>query len=90
LGAELKEGLSNPLAQVIERINLLGHTHSVCEAEFAALAEFNGFDATTFSFADLRAKPCQPLTSARCRRITAMGPGFWQILPARNPSAAWP
>jgi hypothetical protein len=39
---------------VIERINLLGHTHSVCEAEFAALAEFNGFDATTFSFADLR------------------------------------
>jgi hypothetical protein len=51
---ELKEGLSKPLAQVIERINLLGHTHSVCEAEFAALAEFNGFDATTFSFADLR------------------------------------
>jgi HEPN/Toprim N-terminal domain 1 len=51
---ELKEGLSKPLAQVIERINLLGHTHSVCEAEFAALAEFNGFDATTFSFSDLR------------------------------------
>jgi hypothetical protein len=51
---ELKEGLSKPLAQVIERINLFGHTHSVCEAEFAALAEFNGFDATTFSFADLR------------------------------------
>ena len=42
------------LAPVIERINLLCHTHSVCEAEFAALAEFNGFDATTFSFADLR------------------------------------
>jgi len=39
---------------VIDRINLLGHTHSVCEAEFAALAKFNGFDATTFSFADLR------------------------------------
>ncbi len=51
---ELKEGLSKPLAMVIDRINLLGHTHSVCEAEFAALAEFNGFDATTFSFADLR------------------------------------
>ena len=51
---ELKEGLSKPLAQVIDRINLLGHTHSVCEAEFAALAEFSGFDATTFSFSDLR------------------------------------
>lgn len=51
---ELKEGLSKPLALVIDRINLLGHTHSVCEAEFASLAEFNGFDATTFSFADLR------------------------------------
>ena len=51
---ELKEGLSKPLALVIDRINLLGHTHSVCEAELAALAEFNGFDATTFSFADLR------------------------------------
>ena len=46
--------MSKPLALVIDRINLLGHTHSVCEAEFAALAEFNGFDATTFSFADLR------------------------------------
>lgn len=51
---ELKEGLSKPLAQVIDRINLLGHTPAVCEAEFEALAEFNGFDATTFSFSDLR------------------------------------
>ena len=51
---ELKDGLSKPLALVIDRINLLGHTPSVCEAEFAALAEFNGFDPTTFSFAKLR------------------------------------
>jgi hypothetical protein len=35
---ELKDGLSKPLWQVIDRINLLGHTRAVCEHEFASLA----------------------------------------------------
>jgi hypothetical protein len=51
---EMKDGLSKPLAKVIDRINLLGHTRAVCEKEFAALAEFNGFDAASFTFDDLR------------------------------------
>ncbi|WP_166308783.1 HEPN/Toprim-associated domain-containing protein [Bradyrhizobium sp. 2S1] len=51
---EMKDGLSKPLAQVIDRINLLGHTRVVCEKEFAALAEFSGFDAASFTFDDLR------------------------------------
>src|SRR4051812_8878372 len=46
---ELKDGLSKPLSQVIDRITLLGHTRAVCEKEFAALAEFNGFDAASFT-----------------------------------------
>ncbi|MEY9148930.1 HEPN/Toprim-associated domain-containing protein [Bradyrhizobium elkanii] len=51
---EMKDGLSKPLSQVIDRITLLGHTRAVCEKEFAALAEFNGFDAASFTFDDLR------------------------------------
>jgi hypothetical protein len=51
---ELKDGLSKPLAQVIDRINLLGHTRALCEREFAYLAEFNGFDPESFTFGDLR------------------------------------
>jgi hypothetical protein len=50
---ELKDGLSKPLSQVIERINLLGHTRAVCGREFAALAEWNGFDPNSFSFDEL-------------------------------------
>src|SRR6266516_7864374 len=41
---EMKDGLSKPLAQVVDRINLLGHTAAVCEKEFASLAVFNEFD----------------------------------------------
>lgn len=51
---EIKDGLSKPLGKVIDRINLLGHTPAVCEKEFAALAEFNGFDAASFTFDNLR------------------------------------
>jgi hypothetical protein len=51
---EMQEGLSKPLSQVIDRINLLGHTTAVCEREFSTLASFNGFDPNSFSFSDLR------------------------------------
>lgn len=51
---EMKEGLSKPLSQVIDRINLLGHTDAVCEREFASLSLLNGFDSKKFSFSDLR------------------------------------
>lgn len=52
---EMKEGLSKPLAQVIDRINLLGHTEATCQREFSSLACFNGFNPDSFSFSDLRA-----------------------------------
>jgi hypothetical protein len=51
---EMKEGLSKPLKEVIDRINLLGHTARICTNEFAALAKFNGFDSKSFSFHQLR------------------------------------
>ncbi len=47
---EMKEGLSKPLVQVVDRINLLGHTAAVCEKEFASLAGFNEFDVAAFPF----------------------------------------
>ncbi|HET6161501.1 MAG TPA: HEPN/Toprim-associated domain-containing protein [Dongiaceae bacterium] len=51
---EHKEGLSKPLAEVIDRINLLGHTPLVCEEEFRWLADLNDFDAAVFKFSDLQ------------------------------------
>lgn len=51
---ELKKGLSKPLVQVIDRINLLGHTFSQCEQEFKYLAAQNQFDSTRFTFSQLR------------------------------------
>jgi HEPN/Toprim N-terminal domain 1 len=60
---EMQEGLSKPLSQVIDRINLLGHTTAVCEREFSTLASFNGFDPNSFSFSDLRTR--LPLSTCR-------------------------
>ena len=51
---EMKDGLSKPLTQVIDRINLLGHTAAVCEKEFASLATFNEFDVEAFPFRSLQ------------------------------------
>ncbi|MPZ40150.1 MAG: hypothetical protein GEU95_19260 [Rhizobiales bacterium] len=51
---EYKEGLSKPLLQVIDRINLLGHTPAVCEKEYDYLARLNGFDPDAFRFTDLQ------------------------------------
>jgi hypothetical protein len=88
--SEVKEGLSKPFALVIDRINLLGNTHSVCEAEFAALAEFNGFDATTFFVCGF----APGFVSYRCRltisELRRRRRGFRQVLPARDSSPAWP
>jgi hypothetical protein len=50
----LKEGMSKPLYQVIDRISLLGHTYNQCEQEFAFLADLNGFDNNRFHFEQLR------------------------------------
>lgn len=51
---EFKEGLSKPLDQVIDRLNLLGHTYAQCEKEFAFFAVLNRFDSDRFTFEHLR------------------------------------
>jgi hypothetical protein len=48
-----KEGMSKPLGQVIERINLLGHTLAYSRQEFEALSRFNSFDLDQFNFDQL-------------------------------------
>ena len=50
LKAEYQEGLSKPLLQVVERINLLGHTLRYARREFHYLSLLNGFDEANFSF----------------------------------------
>jgi hypothetical protein len=52
--AEYKDGLSKPLCEVIDRIELLGHTLAVCEKEFNYLSKLNDFDARRFCFDQLR------------------------------------
>ncbi|WGJ14700.1 HEPN/Toprim-associated domain-containing protein [Methylocapsa sp. D3K7] len=54
LFAELKDGMSKPLAEVIDRIELLGHTLQHCEREFKYLSEFNSFDDQRFTFEELK------------------------------------
>jgi hypothetical protein len=48
-----KEGMSKPLGQVVERINLLGHTLPYARQEFEALSRFNSFDLDQFNFDQL-------------------------------------
>ncbi|MBM3563942.1 MAG: hypothetical protein FJX48_12555 [Alphaproteobacteria bacterium] len=53
LVAEYKDGMSKRLADVIDRINLLGHTPAYARREFDYLSQLNGFETKTFSFDDL-------------------------------------
>jgi hypothetical protein len=49
-----KEGLSKPLVEVKDRIELLGHTIAHCRKEFMYLAGLNDFDSDVFEFDALR------------------------------------
>ena len=53
LFTEYKEGMSKPLGQVVDRIELLGHTLHQCKQEFKLLSEFNDFDESRFTFEEL-------------------------------------
>jgi hypothetical protein len=50
---EYKIGLSKPLSQVLERVNLLGHTLTYARREFEYLSLLNNFDKTKFTFDQL-------------------------------------
>lgn len=50
---EYKDGLSKPLWQAIERINLLGHTATYSAAEFEFLSFLHQFDKEKFRFEHL-------------------------------------
>lgn len=50
---QYKEGLSKPLHEVIDRLELLGHTVTYCKSEFLYLSRLNRFDITKFSFEQL-------------------------------------
>jgi HEPN/Toprim N-terminal domain 1 len=53
LVTENKDGLSKPLSQVIERINLLGYTMKYARREFEFLSHLSDFDTEKFSFEEL-------------------------------------
>lgn len=67
LFAELKSGMSKPLGQVVDRIELLGHTLEHCEQEFDYLSDLNGFDNDIFTFEELK----QALFSVDVNAISA-------------------
>ena len=49
----MKDGLSKPLHQVMERIDLLGYTMNYAQREFERLLESSDFDTAKFSFGQL-------------------------------------
>jgi hypothetical protein len=51
---EYKEGLSKPLYEVVDRIELLGYTLSNCEKEFVYLSRAGQFDPELFQFQHLK------------------------------------
>ena len=51
---EFKEGLKKPLAEVVDRIRLLGYTSAWSEKEFIYLSNLNGFETNIFTFNQLR------------------------------------
>jgi hypothetical protein len=59
--------MSKPLGQVVDRIELLGHTLKHCEREFEFLSEFNRFDDQRFTFEELK----QALVSVDVNAISA-------------------
>lgn len=65
--AEFKDGMSKPLGQVIDRIELLGHTLKHCEREFQYLSQLNTFDDQLFTFEELK----QALISIDVNAISA-------------------
>ena len=67
LFAEYKDGMSKPLGQVVDRIELLGYTMEHCKHEFEYLAEFNTFDDQRFAFEELK----QALVSIDVNAISA-------------------
>ncbi len=64
---EFKEGLSKPLYQVVDRLNLLGHTYDQCEKEFSFLSNLNRFNQDNFRFRDL----CDILEKVDVKNISA-------------------
>ena len=67
LFAEYKDGVSKPLGQVVDRIELLGHTLEHCEREFEYLSGLNSFDNQLFTFEELK----QALVSIDVNAISA-------------------
>jgi hypothetical protein len=53
LKAEYQDGLSKPLAKVVERIKLLGFTSAYARREFHYLSRLNSFNEELFSFDQL-------------------------------------
>ena len=53
LRSEMKDGLSKPLEQVIERLDLLGYTMNCARRDFEHCCRLSDFDSNKFSFCEL-------------------------------------
>jgi hypothetical protein len=84
ISVEYKEGLSKPLCEVKDRIELMGHTIAHCRQEFMHLADLNDFDVEVFEFDSLA-------VSKKFARLWVRHP-FWRSqrpLDKRCSSASW-
>ncbi len=67
LVTELKDGLSKPLDQVLERLDLLGYTMTYARREFEFVSRLTEFDTDKFSFEQL----AESLATVDVRAISA-------------------
>ena len=67
LVTEFKDGLSKPLDQVVERIDLLGYTMNHARRDFEYVSRLTGFDTDKFSFEQL----AESLTTVDVKSISA-------------------
>ena len=53
LVTEMKDGLSKPLEQIVDRVNLLGYTMQYARREFEHFSQLSEIDTSEFSFDEL-------------------------------------
>lgn len=51
---EYKDGLAKPISEILDRLDLLGHTRDASAQEFASIAQSHGFDTARFDYERLR------------------------------------
>jgi hypothetical protein len=82
---ELKEGLSKPLPEVIDRMNLLGYSKRYAEAEFKQVMRMGDSESSGLTF-ELLHKALKEVELDKVSLDYGEGGRFRQVLPPRDQS----